>query len=148
MELVIRKFSELSLSELYEIIKVRESVFVVEQNCPYQETDGLDQNAIHLYYRDNERITAYCRIFRRDETTAQIGRFLTTERGTGLGLRLLEEAVSQIQREYDPETVYIEAQCYATGFYEKAGFRAKGEPFDEDGIMHTVMELKLKQGEC
>ena len=144
MELVIRKFSELSLRELYEIIRVRESVFVVEQNCPYQETDGLDEQAIHLYYRDNDKLLAYCRIFRRNENAEQIGRFLTVERGAGLGLKLLNEAIALIIREYDPELIYIEAQCYAAGFYEKAGFRVKGEPFDEDGIMHTVMELKLR----
>ncbi len=139
MELKIKAFEELTLNELYEILKARCAVFVVEQTCPYQDIDGIDPLSIHLFYVDDGRILAYLRLFWKEEGVAAIGRVLTVQRGTGLGGKLLHEGVSYAQNVMKAERMYLEAQTYAVGFYEKEGFRVVSEPFDEDGIPHVKM---------
>ncbi|MBR6687115.1 MAG: GNAT family N-acetyltransferase, partial [Paludibacteraceae bacterium] len=134
---------QLSNTELYEILKARNAVFVVEQQCPYQDIDGLDNKAYHLYLEDSGVIKAYLRIIKKDLTTARLGRIITTERGKGYGLALLNEGVKAAISLYNCETIYIEAQCYAIGFYEKAGFKVCSEPFLDDGIPHVKMELTI-----
>lgn len=143
MELVIKSFDELTKTELYEILKVRVEVFVVEQKCPYQEADGIDYKSLHMFYREDNKILAYLRIFKREEGTAQIGRVLTVEREKGFGGKLLKEAVALIKNQIKPKKIYLEAQCYAVGFYEKEGFKVCSEEFLEDGIPHVKMILEL-----
>jgi len=118
----------------------------VEQNCPYQEIDGKDLNAYHLWI-DNEdgKILSYLRFFQRDGDTAVIGRVFSTERGKGYALTLLLEAVSQIQKKYDVSKIHLEAQVYAKGLYEKAGFTVCGAEFLDDGIPHVPMMMELKK---
>lgn len=142
MEYEERHFAELSLAELYEILRARSEVFVVEQECAYQDIDGIDPQAVHLWYGEAERIHAYARVFWKDEAAgvAQIGRVLTVSRGMGLGLRLLQKAVEVCQSEFHASTIYLEAQVYAIGFYEKMGFKVVSEEFLEDGIPHVRME--------
>ncbi|MDO4459864.1 MAG: GNAT family N-acetyltransferase [Clostridia bacterium] len=139
----VKKFTELTTEELYDIIASRESVFVVEQNCPYQETDGVDREATHLWLEEEGAIKAYLRIFMKNESTVQIGRVLTTERGKGYGGDLLHRAVEYIEENIKPAIIFLEAQTYATGFYEKEGFVSFGEVFLEDGIPHIKMQKKL-----
>ena len=143
MEITVKSFEELSKEELYQILRVRENVFVVEQNCPYQEIDGRDTEATHICFKENNKILAYCRIYKKDEHTMQIGRVLTTERKHGYGLQLLNCALEEIRKDPAVSSIVLEAQCYAIPFYEKAGFLTVGEPFDEDGIMHILMRLTL-----
>jgi len=130
----LKHFDELTKEELYNILQARESVFVVEQNCPYQEIDGKDLNAYHFWI-DNEdgKILSYLRFFQRDGDTVVIGR-----------VTLLLEAVSQIQKKYDVSKIHLEAQVYAKGLYEKAGFTVCGEEFLDDGIPHVPMMMELK----
>lgn len=143
MELVVKTFDELNTRELYEILRVRAAVFVVEQECAYQDVDGIDHKAVHAFLRDEGGIQAYLRVFEKDARTAQMGRMLTVKRGAGLGGRLLKEGIRVARDVLKKDILYIEAQCYATGFYEREGFRITSEEFLEDGIPHVQMELEF-----
>ncbi|MBE6887791.1 MAG: GNAT family N-acetyltransferase [Ruminococcaceae bacterium] len=139
MELKIKHFDQLSAAELYKLLQVRSAVFVVEQNCAYQDLDGLDQKSCHLWLEENGEIKACLRIFAADDKWAKIGRVITTERGRGLGADILKAGITACKEILDRDKIFIEAQCYATGFYEKAGFVCVGEEFLEDGIPHIKM---------
>ena len=145
MNLVTKYFHELTTTELYELLKSRAEIFVVEQNCIYQDLDDKDYHSLHIFYEENGKIVAYLRAFEKDTTTrtVQIGRVLTLNHGMGLGDQLLKEGITQIREKLNPSTIYIEAQCYATGFYEQEGFVFSSEEFLEDGIPHVEMILKL-----
>lgn len=146
MQAFIKTFAELTAEELYEILRTREAVFIVEQNCPYPEVDGKDYDAVHYFYRgDDGRVVAYLRLFyKHDEPgTVQIGRMVTTMRGIGLGRKLLHEGIDYALGHMHPEGFYLEAQQYAIGFYEKEGFRVTSEPFLEDGIPHVQMRRDI-----
>ena len=134
MNLISKYFDELTTRELYEILKVRTKIFVVEQNCPYLELDGMDYESLHVFYEEEGKVTAYLRAFRKDADTVQMGRVLTARHGTGLGGRLLRDGIEQIVRKQNPKRIYIEAQCYAAGFYAREGFRSCSDEFIEDGI--------------
>lgn len=142
MKTVIKTFDELTNKELYEIIRAREKVFVVEQNCPYQDVDGQDEKSVHIFIPDEDgSVLAYLRVFPREGEpgTVQIGRVITISRGTGLGKKILHEGVNYAISEMKAESLYLEAQTYAAGFYAKEGFRINSEEFLEDGIPHVVM---------
>ncbi len=145
MEFVIKHFNELSTTELYEILKTRSEIFVVEQDCVYQDLDDKDQEAIHVFCRnDSGRVTGCLRVFWKDGNevagVAQIGRVVTLEHGTGLGGRMLHEGVELAINKFGAKKIYLEAQEYAIGFYAKEGFEVVSEPFLEDGIPHVRME--------
>lgn len=134
-------FSELSTTEVYEILKARVQIFVVEQRCAYQDIDDIDYDSLHIFYKSGEKITAYLRAFHKDSETVQLGRVLTVEHGNGLGGELLKEAIRIVKEKLNPKKLYIEAQTYAIGFYEREGFKVTSEEFLEDGIPHVKMEL-------
>lgn len=140
---VSKFFDELTLTELYEILRVRTEIFVVEQKCPYLEVDGMDPESLHVFFEEGGRVVAYLRAFCKEPGTAQMGRVLTNPHGVGLGGKLLSEGIAQIREKMAPERIYIEAQCYATGFYAREGFVVCSEEFVEDGIPHVAMELDL-----
>jgi ElaA protein len=143
-----KKFEELSVQELYAILKARQDVFVVEQKCAYPDIDGIDPEASHLFTMNEEgKVTSCLRLFwKKDEPhTAQIGRVLTTERGTGLGGKILHEGVRICVEEMKADEIYLEAQTYATGYYAKEGFEIVSEPFEEDGILHVQMRKKINR---
>ena len=141
--LVIKKFDRLTPREVYEILKVRTAVFVVEQECPYQEVDGTDYESLHVWLEENDEIVAYLRIFEKnaENGTVQIGRVLSKRRGEGLGAKVLEHGIEAAQVEMGAKAIFIEAQTYALDFYKKFGFESCGEEFLEDGIPHTPMTL-------
>jgi len=145
MKLKVKYFNELTTTELYEILKSRNEIFVVEQNCIYQDLDDIDYHSLHIFYESNGRIEAYLRAFVKDSSrgTIQMGRVLTLTHGTGLGGQLLKEGISQIKEKMNPSSIYIEAQCYATGFYEREGFVISSNEFLEDGIPHVEMVLNF-----
>ena len=144
MEFIIKRFEELTVYELYEILKVRVSVFVVEQEYPYQEMDEKDKNAYHVFIKDNQGIKAYLRVLDKgisfDEVS--IGRVLTLERGIGLGDKILEKGIEVAKEKMNANKIRIEAQCYAKGFYERFGFKQVSDEFLEDGIPHIQMLLE------
>lgn len=143
MNVVSKFFDELTTRELYEILKVRSEIFVVEQNCVYQDIDDIDYESLHLFFDENGRVEAYLRVFRKDADTIQIGRVLTRKHGRGLGRLLLQEGINQVRKRWKPKKIYIEAQCYATGYYEREGFEICSDEFLEDGIPHVQMILRL-----
>ncbi len=144
-EIKDKYFDELSVSELYEILRAREQVFIVEQNCPYFDIDGKDRYSHHLFIEREDGSCAAClRVFMKEDEpqTAQIGRVVTTERGCGLGIKILHAGVEKA-RMLGADEIYLEAQEYAQGFYAKEGFVTVSEPFPEDGIPHVKMRLRL-----
>ena len=143
MNLVSKYFADLTTRELYEILKARSAVFVVEQNCVYQDIDGLDPASLHVFFEDEGRIAAYLRAFVKESGVVQMGRVLTVDRGIGLGGKLLKAGIKEIREKFHPGKIYIEAQSYAVGFYAREGFRVTSEEFLEDGIPHVKMELVL-----
>ena len=141
MEFTIKHFTELSNRELYEILKTRQEIFIIEQNCPYMDIDDLDLDAMHIFSMNEEgRVTACLRVFMKDEKTAQIGRVVTLVHGEGLGGKILHKGVKVALQHYKAEKIYLEAQTYAIGYYEKEGFRVISGEFDLDGIPHVEME--------
>lgn len=148
MELTIKHFNELSTTELYEILKTRSEIFVVEQECVYQDLDDKDQDAIHVFCMNDEGRVAGClRVFWKDhdETAgiAQIGRVVTLKHGKGVGRQILHKGVEIATKQFNAKKIYLEAQEYAVGYYAKEGFEVVSEPFLEDGIPHVKMEKIL-----
>ena len=145
MELVVKNFSELNVEELLEIYKLRVSVFVVEQKCPYQEVDDADRVAYHIWLKDENGIEAYARVLPQGVTfpTASIGRVIAVKRRCGLGSRIVEAAINVAKTKFHADKLTIEAQVYARSLYEKNGFRQSSEEFLEDGIPHIQMQLEL-----
>ena len=144
MELTIKHFDELNAQELFEIYRSRVAVFVVEQNCPYQEVDEADRRAYHIALRENGELVAYLRVVEqnvlRDEVT--IGRVLSLQRRKGYASRLLAEGIRVAEEKLNADAIVIEAQTYAMPLYEKAGFIPVSEEFLEDGIPHVRMLRK------
>ena len=145
MELMVKHFTELSAEELFEIYKLRVSVFVVEQKCPYQEIDDADKVAYHIWLRDEKGIRAYARVLPQGAAfpTAAIGRVIAVKRRCGLGSKIVACAIETAREKFSADQITIEAQVYARSLYEKAGFRQTSEEFLEDGIPHIQMQLKL-----
>ena len=144
MKITVKSFDELTNREILKIIKARIDIFVIEQNCHYQDIDGIDERAYHAFMEDeNGVLKAYLRFYDYDENTAKIGRVLTTERGKGYGSQILEAGIEAVKKYTDKSAIYVESQSYATGFYEKAGFKIISDEFLDVGIPHKGMILKL-----
>ena len=143
MILKVKAFRELTAEELYEILKLRVDVFVVEQNCPYPELDGLDREALHLWLEDERGVHAYLRVMDKgaESPYVSIGRVVARERRSGLGTEILKAGIRAARETLGAETIYLEAQTYAAGLYEKQGFRRISEEFLLDGIPHVKMLL-------
>lgn len=141
----IKSFEQLNTTELYEILKLRVDVFVVEQNCPYPELDGADYHALHAFLEEDGKLLAYLRLYLQDEEQklARIGRVIAAERGKGYGMEIVKAGIKAAEEQLGAERIFIEAQTYAIGFYEKAGFAVCGEEFLEDGIPHVPMILEV-----
>ncbi len=141
MELVVKRFGELTLEELYEILCLRVEVFVVEQNCPYREIDGRDRDAWHVFLRDSGGIKAYLRVLPPGLSfpEAALGRVLAVERRRGLGSQIVKAGIQVAGEKLGADSLVLEAQTYARKLYEKAGFRQISEEFLEDGIPHILM---------
>ncbi len=144
MTLHIKRYTELSTDELYAILRLRVAVFVVEQNCPYMELDGLDRKALHIWLDDNDGIEAYLRILDRgvENENVAIGRVIAVKRHCGMGTRILTEGINAARELLGAEKIYVEAQTYARGFYEKQGFRQISGEYLLDGIPHIKMMLE------
>lgn len=139
-------FSEFSLTQLYDIMVLRQEVFVVEQNCPYLDADGKDYESYHvLGYRD-EKLVTYTRLVPKGlsyEKYMAIGRVVNSKsvRGEGLGTELMEKSIEYCREIWGDEPIKISAQCYLLKWYEKLGFKPVGAEYLEDDIPHHAMIL-------
>ena len=142
-----KTFSELETEELYQILRLRSEVFVLEQDCIYQDIDNKDQNAIHLYYVDNDEIVAYTRIFKAGHyyENPSIGRVVVSkkERGKDLGKKIMIDSIEYIKQNIKGEKIELSAQKYLDKFYRDLGFYKIGEDYLEDGIPHQRMIKKI-----
>ena len=137
-------FSDLSAAQLYAILKVRSEVFVLEQNCVYQDIDGLDLECLHLIaWTENQQVAAYLRVVPPGLKYAEvsIGRVVSSKaaRGTGIGKQLLAKAMELIAKTYPGAAVLIQAQSYLENFYLAFGFVTVSDVLLEDGIPHFMM---------
>lgn len=145
----IKAFEEFTVPELYNVLKARIDVFVVEQNCPYPDLDDYDQKAVHIWAEKDGKILANCRIFDKGikYQEASIGRVLTTEKGRGknLGKQLIAYALETIKARFHTSEVRISAQDYLLKFYGEFGFEDTGKKYLEDDIPHTEMLYRKNQ---
>ena len=143
MNLHVKRFEELSVQELYHIMKLRVDVFVVEQKCPYMELDNRDQDSLHVWYEEDGVLQAYLRIMDKgiESEFVSIGRVIAAKRNCGMGNRILSEGIRTAKAQLGADKIYLEAQVYAKPFYEKHGFRQISDEFLEDGIPHVKMLL-------
>jgi ElaA protein len=138
-------FKDLSNSELYAILALRQEVFIVEQNCPFLDADGKDLDAQHLLiFNENHQLIAYSRLLKTGiayDDYPSIGRVVSSPkaRGTGIGKILMQESIKACGQLFDEVPIKIGAQLYLKAFYESFGFVAVSEPYDEDGILHISM---------
>lgn len=143
----IKAFKDLTVDELYEILQLRETVFVVEQNCVYHDIDGLDTHCYHLFCNSNDtnKIIAYARLVPANKKfdVPSIGRVICDEkyRGKGLGKALMKTAIEEVGRIFNTTQIKISAQTYLFKFYSDLCFKTISEPYDEDGIEHVDMQL-------
>ncbi|AZZ93842.1 GNAT family N-acetyltransferase [Hahella sp. KA22] len=147
-----RAFNELTLDELYALLRLRSEVFVVEQNCPYLDADGADKDCLHLLGWSDiegvETLTAYLRLappgIKYSETS--LGRIVTapSARGGGSGKKLMSEGLNWARELYPQHDIKIQAQAYLEKFYQSFGFVTISEQYDEDGIPHIDMLLTAK----
>lgn len=140
----IKPFEELTTAELYAILRLRSEVFIIEQNCAYQDLDNSDQKALHLMGTDDGgQLLAYTRIFAPGIkfTEASIGRVVTSPlaRGKGAGRELMERSISELQQHYGVIPIKIGAQQYLQRFYTSLGFEQTSDTYLEDGIPHIEM---------
>lgn len=149
MALIIKQYSQLTLDELYEILRFRQEVFVVEQNCPYLDADGeKDKLSWHLWLTDESgKMSAYCRVLPEGigyKGYIAIGRVISRldQRRTGVGRQIMEEAIHWITNQWPGTSIKISAQCYLDRFYTSLGFVTTGEEYLEDNIPHQAMILK------
>ncbi len=139
----IQTFDSLTNHELYKILKERAAVFIVEQNCPYQDLDDIDFKSTHITIFCGQEIVAYSRVFKdNDRDLWHIGRVLTIQRNKHYGLQIMNESI-EVAKRLGAKTIEIEAQCYAIPFYEKVGFKINSDEFILDGIPHKRMRLQL-----
>ena len=137
------RFDQLSTTRLYQILKIRQEVFSIEQNCVYLDADGKDMDALHVFATVDDELIAYCRVLPPGlkYPEASIGRVLTSSaaRGSGAGRALMEYALTVCTQLYPGRGVRISAQLYLEGFYSSFGFSSCSSPYDEDGIPHIEM---------
>ena len=139
----IKTFEELTINELYDLLQLRSEVFVVEQDCVYQDIDGKDQKALHILGFDNDILVAYTRCFAPGIyfPEAAIGRVVVRDsyRGKSYGHVIMKHSIQAIKEWYQTETIKLSAQTYLIAFYEAHGFQTIGEGYLEDGIPHIGM---------
>ena len=142
MEFCAKFFSELTLSELYEIVRARTEVFLMEQKIICRDFDGEDYNCLHCFITDNGKVLAYLRAFKKNNTV-KIGRVLSVKHGVGLGRELMQKSTLAIKDKFSCNKIMLHAQKHAQGFYEKLGYETTSPDFLEEGIVHVAMERNI-----
>jgi ElaA protein len=146
MQVFVKTFDELTTEELYQILRLRSEVFVVEQDCVYQDVDNKDQKALHIIGKKGDEIVAYTRIFKPGDyfENVSIGRVVVNQdqRKYGLGKQIMHASLTAINERFPDSPIEISAQSYLLKFYTDLGFNAFGEEYLEDGIPHMRMLKK------
>lgn len=144
IKIEVKKFNQLTTLELYKVLQLRSEVFVVEQDCVYQDIDDKDQKALHVIGFKNDKIIAYTRIFKAGDyfKNASIGRVVVAknERQFGYGHEIMKASIDAIQTHFKTDAITISAQVYLQKFYETHHFKKVGEEYLEDGIPHIRMD--------
>ena len=145
--IITKTFSELNNEELYQILRLRSEVFVVEQDCVYQDIDNKDQTALHRYCRENDEILGYTRIFNAAHyyENPSIGRVVVSKknRGQDIGKKIMIDSIEYIKQNIKGKKIELSAQKYLDKFYKDLGFYKTGEDYLEDGIPHQRMLFDL-----
>jgi ElaA protein len=143
LDIKIKKFNELTIQELYSLLKLRSEIFVVEQDCVYQDLDGKDAKALHVIGIENNEVVAYTRIFKPGDyfDIASIGRVAVHKdrRKYGYGKDIMQASINVVNDKFNEQKIKISAQTYLSRFYTELGFKAVGEGYLEDGIPHIEM---------
>ncbi len=142
-ELKVKFFNELTTKELYEIVRARTEIFLLEQHIICQDFDGVDYDALHCFLEENGKVVAYLRAYPAGDKTAKVGRVLSITHGMGWGTKLMTEALPYIRQKLSCEKIIVHAQKQAQGFYEKLGFLVTSPDYLEEGIPHVTMELEI-----
>ena len=147
MQFVAKNFDELTTAELYEILRSRCEVFLLEQHIVCQDMDGIDYKSRHYFFWENGRVVACLRAYFTDEEnrTVKIGRVLTIRHGCGAGRELVSLAFDDIRMTMGGRKITVSAQKQAVGFYEKMGFKPTSGEFLEEGVVHVDMALELNE---
>jgi len=139
----VKFFNELTTKELYEIVRSRTEIFLLEQRIICQDFDGVDYDALHCFLEENGKVLAYLRAYPAGEGIVKIGRVLSIIHGMGYGTKLMMEALPDIRKAFPCSKVIVHAQKQAQGFYEKLGFIVTSPDYLEEGIPHVTMELEI-----
>tara|TARA_R110000782_G_scaffold75330_1_gene150253 strand:+ start:1820 stop:2263 length:444 start_codon:yes stop_codon:yes gene_type:complete len=143
LDIKIKKFNELTIQELYSILRLRSEIFVVEQDCVYQDLDGKDAKALHVIGIENNEVVAYTRVFKSGDyfDIASIGRVAVHKdrRKYGYGKDIMQASINVVNDKFKEQKIKISAQTYLSRFYTELGFKAIGEGYLEDGIPHIEM---------
>lgn len=146
MKIYTKNFHALNTQELYGLLQLRSEVFVVEQDCVYQDLDGKDSKAIHVIGKKGDKVVAYTRVFAPGDyfPEASIGRVVVKkdQRKYGYGKTIMEASIKAVEAQLHTTTIRISAQTYLRKFYSSLGFQAEGEEYLEDGIPHVSMVKK------
>lgn len=145
MTLTAKYFDELTASEIYEILKSRTEIFLLEQHIVCQDMDDVDYDSLHCFFTENNRVVAYLRAYYADDSkeTVKVGRVLTLQHGNGTGCELMTKSLEVIKEKMKCKKICMNAQKYASGFYEKFGFRQTSDDFLEEGVVHIAMEVDV-----
>lgn len=143
MNIEVNKFNELNTATLYDILQLRSEIFVVEQDCVYQDLDGKDQKALHIIGKKSNKVVAYTRVFGSGDyfDCASIGRVVVAkeQRKYGYGKVIMNASIKVVKEHLKENTIKISAQTYLKKFYNDLGFKEFGEEYLEDGIPHVAM---------
>ena len=143
MKLTIKHFDELTARELYEIVRSRQEIFLMEQNIVCRDYDGVDLDALHCFISEGEQVVAYMRAFKVGDEV-HLGRFLTLRHGEGMGRELMESALPIVKERLGCYKITFHAQRHAEGFYQKLGFITVSDVFLEEGIEHVIMSSECR----
>jgi len=147
LKITVFKYQDLGSDRLYEILKLRSEVFVVEQKCAYQDLDNKDEKALHLVGEKNNKIIAYTRIFKKGDffKNSSIGRVLVKKkyRNKDYGRKIMTSSIEKLKKDPKEEIIELSAQKYLLKFYSELGFEKVGEEYLEDNIPHVKMILKI-----
>ena len=143
LETTVKDFQQLTKTELYDLLQLRSEVFVVEQDCVYQDIDGKDEKALHVIGYKNQKLVAYTRIFKPGDyfSEASIGRVMVkqNQRQHKYGYDIMKASIEAIKDHFNTSAIRISAQTYLKTFYNNLGFKEVGEEYLEDGIPHINM---------